>query len=137
MISGEGLLPTTKSIAFASWQFERGLLQYVSPDDPEQQEFFVSSNCHGQANLALRPRERAARDLPRNGAAPARALKSVCISDSTWLSAAASRYFAEPRKVSFRYVDGQLKSSIERSHYRDPLTFPTYPKSGALRTWRN
>lgn len=66
VISGEGLLPTTKSIAFASWQFERGLLQYVSPDDPEQQEFFVP-RIVTQTNLALKPRERAVRVFPRRG----------------------------------------------------------------------
>lgn len=66
VISGEGLLPTTKSIAFASWQFERGLLQYVSPDDPEQQEFFVP-RIVTQTNLALKPRERAARIFPERG----------------------------------------------------------------------
>lgn len=66
VISGEGLLPTTKSIAFASWQFERGLLQYVSPDDPEQQEFFVPRIVK-QTNLALKPRERAERVFPERG----------------------------------------------------------------------
>ncbi|WP_417254652.1 DEAD/DEAH box helicase [Celeribacter sp.] len=66
VISGEGLLPTTKSIAFASWQFERGLLQYVSPDDPEQQEFFVP-RVVTQTNLALKPGERAARVFPKRG----------------------------------------------------------------------
>lgn len=66
VISGEGLLPTTKSIAFASWQFERGLLQYVSPDDPEQQEFFVP-RIVTQTNLALKPRERVARIFPERG----------------------------------------------------------------------
>ena len=66
VISGEGLLPTTKSIAFASWQFERGLLQYVSPDDPEQQEYFVP-RIVTQSNLALKPRERAERFFPERG----------------------------------------------------------------------
>lgn len=66
VISGEGLLPTTKSIAFASWQFERGLLQYVSPDDPDQQEYFVP-RIVTQTNLALKPRERAARVFPERG----------------------------------------------------------------------
>lgn len=66
VISGEGLLPTTKSIAFASWQFERGLLQYVSPDDPDQQEFFVP-HIITQTDLALKPRERAARIFPERG----------------------------------------------------------------------
>ena len=64
VISGEGLLPTTKSIAFASWQRERGLLQYVSPDDPEQQEFFVP-RIVTQTNLALRRGERAPRIFPK------------------------------------------------------------------------
>jgi hypothetical protein len=68
VISGEGLLPTTKSIAFASWKRERGLLQYVSPDDPEQQEFFVP-RIVTQTNLALKPRERRARVFPERGGA--------------------------------------------------------------------
>tara|TARA_R110002110_G_scaffold31469_5_gene110843 strand:+ start:41 stop:1954 length:1914 start_codon:yes stop_codon:yes gene_type:complete len=66
VIGGEGLLPTTKSIAFASWQFERGLLQYVSPDDPEQQEYFVP-RIITKTNLALKPGERAARIFPERG----------------------------------------------------------------------
>ena len=66
VISGEGLLPTTKSIAFASWQHERGLLQYVSPDDPEQQEFFVP-RIVTQSNLALTPGETAERVFPVRG----------------------------------------------------------------------
>jgi hypothetical protein len=66
VISGEGLLPTTKSIAFASWQTERGLLQYVSPDDPEEEEFLVPSVVT-QTNLTLNPGERAARIFPERG----------------------------------------------------------------------
>ena len=41
IVGGEGLLPTTKSIAFASWKDQRGQLQYVSPSDPNEREFFV------------------------------------------------------------------------------------------------
>jgi hypothetical protein len=66
VVKGEGLLPTTKSIAFASWQFERGLLQYVSPADPEQHEFFVP-RIVTKTNLALKPGERAARIFPERG----------------------------------------------------------------------
>ncbi|MFG6510625.1 MULTISPECIES: DEAD/DEAH box helicase [unclassified Sulfitobacter] len=66
VIGGEGLLPTKKSIAFASWQFERGLLQYVSPDDPEQQEYFVP-RIITQTDLTLKPRERAPRIFPERG----------------------------------------------------------------------
>lgn len=41
VVRGEGLLPTTKSIAFASWEHPLGQLAYVSPTDPEELEFFV------------------------------------------------------------------------------------------------
>jgi superfamily II DNA/RNA helicase len=41
VVDGKGLLPTAKSIAFASWRHERGRLQYVSPQDPDESEFFV------------------------------------------------------------------------------------------------
>lgn len=41
VIDGAGLLPTSKSIAFASWQDARGRLEYVSPADPEEGEFWV------------------------------------------------------------------------------------------------
>ncbi len=41
IVGGEGLLPTAKSIAFASWQKERGWLRYVNPIDPDEDEYFV------------------------------------------------------------------------------------------------
>lgn len=41
VVRGDGLLPTTKSIAFASWETQLGRLAYVSPSDPEEREFFV------------------------------------------------------------------------------------------------
>ncbi|MBX5192637.1 DEAD/DEAH box helicase [Rhizobium sp. NZLR3b] len=41
IVGGKGLLPTAKSIAFASWQKERGWLQYVNPLDPDEDEYFV------------------------------------------------------------------------------------------------
>jgi superfamily II DNA/RNA helicase len=41
VVGGEGLLPTAKSIAFASWRHARGELEYVSPTDPDEVEFFV------------------------------------------------------------------------------------------------
>lgn len=63
IVSGEGLIPTTKSIAFASWQTLRGMLQYVAPTDPDQSEFFVPRIIASQA-LQLRERERTARVFP-------------------------------------------------------------------------
>lgn len=41
VIGGEGLLPTIKSIAFASWEHHLGQLKYVQPEDPDEEEFFV------------------------------------------------------------------------------------------------
>ncbi|WP_181165258.1 MULTISPECIES: DEAD/DEAH box helicase [unclassified Mesorhizobium] len=41
VVHGKSLLPTARNIAFASWEFERAWLKYVSPHDPEQMEFFV------------------------------------------------------------------------------------------------
>lgn len=41
IVGGKGLLPTTKSIAFASWQKERGWLRYVNPQDPDEDEYYV------------------------------------------------------------------------------------------------
>ena len=63
LISGEGLLPTVKSIAFASWQEARGWLQYVSPTDPEEAEFWVPRIISVVA-LPLRGRETAQRRFP-------------------------------------------------------------------------
>ncbi|WP_119389653.1 DEAD/DEAH box helicase [Taklimakanibacter lacteus] len=66
IVSGDGLLPTPKSIAFASWQHERGWLQYVSPDDPETTEFFVPRIIQSLP-LALKDRERKQRVFPDRG----------------------------------------------------------------------
>ena len=43
IVGGDGMLPTAKSIAFASWKTERGQLQYVQPTDPMS----LSSSCPG------------------------------------------------------------------------------------------
>ena len=57
IVGGQGLMPTTKSIAFVSWQTQRGMLQYVAPNDPDQSEFFVPRIIATQ-KLELRGRER-------------------------------------------------------------------------------
>lgn len=56
VIGGEGLLPIAKSVAFTSWQEARGRLQYVSPADPEETEFWVPRVISDVA-LPLRGRE--------------------------------------------------------------------------------
>lgn len=63
VIGGGGLLPTAKSIAFASWQDARGRLEYVSPADPDEREYFVPRIITATP-LALRGRERNARVFP-------------------------------------------------------------------------
>jgi DEAD/DEAH box helicase len=65
VVHGEGLLPTMKSIAFASWNTIRGRLEYVSPQDPEEREFFVPRVIE-EVTLNKRPRERADRVFPEH-----------------------------------------------------------------------
>jgi len=68
LVGGEGMLPTAKSIAFASWKAERGQLQYVQPTDPEESEFFVPRVIAQVALQKLTVKEKAARVFPeRNG----------------------------------------------------------------------
>jgi helicase len=67
IVSGEGLLPTAKSIAFASWQDARGQLWYVSPTDPDETEFFVP-RIISALELPAKPRERNIKRFPeKNG----------------------------------------------------------------------
>lgn len=63
VVGGEGLLPTAKSIAFASWQDTRGRLEYVSPADPDETEFFVP-RLISDLVLPRRPRERTDKRFP-------------------------------------------------------------------------
>jgi superfamily II DNA/RNA helicase len=63
IVGAEGLLPTTKSIAFASWQDQRGRLEYVKPEDPAEREYFVPRIIDDIA-LPLRGRETAQRRFP-------------------------------------------------------------------------
>lgn len=63
VIDGVGLLPTTKSIAFASWQTARGILNYVNPTNPDEREFFVPRILQ-EILLNRRPRERVDKFFP-------------------------------------------------------------------------
>ena len=63
LVGGEGLLPTAKSIAFASWQDTRGRLEYVSPQDPDEREFFVPRILEDTL-LVRKPRERTDKRFP-------------------------------------------------------------------------
>ncbi len=63
IVGAAGLLPTTKSIAFASWQDQRGRLEYVKPEDPAEREYFVP-RIIGDIALPLRCKETAPRRFP-------------------------------------------------------------------------
>lgn len=63
VVGGDGLLPTAKSIAFASWQDQRGRLEYVNPEDPDEREFFVP-RIIADTILPRRGRERTDRRFP-------------------------------------------------------------------------
>jgi superfamily II DNA/RNA helicase len=63
VVGGEGLLPTAKRIAFASWQHARGQLEYMSPADPDEIEFFVPRIITDLV-LPAKPRERTEKRFP-------------------------------------------------------------------------
>ena len=62
VVDGTGLLPTSRSIAFASWRNPLGRLEYVDPLDPEDVQFFVPRVIE---KTALEPRPGKPSDFPR------------------------------------------------------------------------
>lgn len=62
VVDGTGLLPTSRSIAFASWRHPLGRLEYVDPLDPEDVEFFVPRVIE---KSALEPRSKKSNEFPR------------------------------------------------------------------------
>jgi hypothetical protein len=64
VIDGAGLMPTARRVAFASWQTPLGRLEYVSPLDPDDPEFFVP-RVIDRVSLRLQPRERTPRYFPQ------------------------------------------------------------------------
>lgn len=66
VVDGAGVLPTSRSIAFASWRNPLGRLEYVTPLDPEDVEFFVPRVIE-KAALELRPGQPAEFPTEKNG----------------------------------------------------------------------
>ena len=64
IVSGKNLQPTFRSIAFASWQDPRGRLEFVSPADIDESEFFVPRVIE-QCSLEKRGGERKQRMFPK------------------------------------------------------------------------
>ncbi len=63
VISGTNLIPTYRTVAFASWLEKLGRLQFVDQTDPDKEEFFVPRIIE-QQQLQLRGRERRERLFP-------------------------------------------------------------------------
>lgn len=63
VVAGSDLLPTERSVAFASWKTQLGQLHFVSAENPDEDEFFVPRIIRS-SSLALRPRETKARRFP-------------------------------------------------------------------------
>jgi POLQ-like helicase len=57
VVTGTNLLPTERSIAFASWTTSLGQLQFVAPEDPDREEFYVPRVIQSLP-LQRRPREK-------------------------------------------------------------------------------
>ncbi|NNB94282.1 DEAD/DEAH box helicase [Corallococcus exiguus] len=73
VISGRDLLPTERTIAFASWQDRLGRLEFVEPRAPDRQQFFVPRVIE-ELQLQLNPRERAVRYFPKKSSGTSIAL---------------------------------------------------------------
>jgi superfamily II DNA/RNA helicase len=63
IVVGTNLLPTLRSVGFASWLDRRGQIQFVDNHDPEKQEFFVPRVLE-QSRLGAKPKETNPRFFP-------------------------------------------------------------------------
>lgn len=63
IVIGTGLIPTFRTVAFASWTDQLGRLQFVNERDADTDEFFVPRVIE-QLPLARKPRERKDRVFP-------------------------------------------------------------------------
>ncbi|MDY7046702.1 DEAD/DEAH box helicase [Virgibacillus sp. M23] len=63
IVSGTNLIPTYRTVAFASWLDQRGKLEFVEPSNPENGEFFVPRIIE-RYQLNLKNRERRERFFP-------------------------------------------------------------------------
>jgi POLQ-like helicase len=63
VVAGNDLLPTERSVAFASWKTQLGQLHFVAPENPDEEEFFVPRVIRSSP-LTLRPRETTPRQFP-------------------------------------------------------------------------
>ncbi len=69
IVSGAELIPTYRSLAFASWRDELGRLVFVNKDNPEEEEYFVPRIIERQT-LRRIGRERKERAFPEGKSGP-------------------------------------------------------------------
>jgi superfamily II DNA/RNA helicase len=72
-ISGTTLIPTFRTVAFASWTDTLGRLEFVSEDDPNERDFYVPRVIES-IPLEKKPRELKDRVFPEKGDGPSIAL---------------------------------------------------------------
>ncbi len=66
VVSGTNLIPTYRTLAFASWLDQLGRLEFVTRENPDNEEFFVPRIIE-QQQLQLRGREYKPRVFPEKG----------------------------------------------------------------------
>jgi superfamily II DNA/RNA helicase len=65
VVSGTNLVPTFRTVAFASWLDQLGRLEFVTAADAEKEDFFVPRVIE-RLQLASKPKERTLRVFPNN-----------------------------------------------------------------------
>jgi len=63
IVAGTNLMPTFRSVGFASWLDQLGRIEYVLPEDPEKDEYFVPRVIES-FKLQRKPKERKDRVFP-------------------------------------------------------------------------
>jgi superfamily II DNA/RNA helicase len=64
VVEGSSLSPTYRTIAFASWLYDLGQVKFITPENPDNEEYFVPRVIESQV-LNKRGRERNERTFPK------------------------------------------------------------------------
>lgn len=70
VVKGSGLLPTARSVAFASWAGDSGNLEFVQPSAPGKTEFSVNGIIQPAELSKLKKSEKKKRTFPKKGDGP-------------------------------------------------------------------
>ncbi|MFK5975749.1 MAG: DEAD/DEAH box helicase [Sulfurovum sp.] len=64
VVEGTSLSPTYRTVAFASWLYDLGQVKFITPENPDNEEYFVPRVIESQV-LNRRGRERTERTFPK------------------------------------------------------------------------